>query len=330
MRHSSQQKDIAAAIGVSVSTVSLALSGKGEEFRISPETILRIQQAAKDMAYRVDRTARSLRTRRYHTIGLLFHSTREPLYAELIPAIQTLLARHDYAVVCSFWNRTQDVDASIHAVLDHGVDGIITCHDYRRFTMNLPVVFFAIEPDSSVRDGICLDRSKTFLGAVKYLLDLGHRRLMAVNSYNESAELVALLAQNNATLEQATVEGNGIYDTAKPEFAKKVSAFASRPQSTRPTGLICRNDAEAIRTIALLQRSGLDVPKDVSVAGFDAIDQGSWTNPPLTTFGIPSSILAQRLVDKLLARIERPEAPPNLETVVYPLLERGSCAAPSV
>ena len=150
-------KDIAADTGFSVPTVSAVLGGRADKIGIKEETRSRIREAARRLNYRPNLAARGLRTRQTFTIGLMFYSPRELLYAEMLTAMQVALARHGYAAICAFWKDSATARDAFKAVIDRGVDGLISCHDDTSLLPEeVPAILFEQRHpryDSVVRDG---------------------------------------------------------------------------------------------------------------------------------------------------------------------------------
>ncbi|NLL84689.1 MAG: LacI family transcriptional regulator, partial [Lentisphaerae bacterium] len=216
---------------------------------------------------------------------------------------------------------------AFRAVLDRGVDGLISCHDdLTLLPDDIPVVLFQQRHprcDSIVRDGETAMRR-----AVEYLLGLGHRKLGTV----------CLDRQRFEALINGVLGDHGVATPALwANSARKAHIDAARacmgqilalPPAERPTALICRNDTTAMAVISTAGEHGLVVPRDFSVIGSDDVSLGAVTNPPLTTFGVPPAELARRLVDLLFRRLQEPAAPIKEYLLQQKLIERASCAQP--
>jgi DNA-binding LacI/PurR family transcriptional regulator len=322
-------KDIAGEAGFSVPTVSAVLGGRAEKLGIKAETRTRILKAAQRMNYRPNLTARGLRTRRTFTIGLMLHSPRELIYAEMLSEIQSRLLAHGYAGICAFWKDMAEARAAFRSVLDRGVDGLISCHDDLTLLPNdIPTVLFQQRHpryDSLVRDG-----DDSMRRAVNYLVDLGHRRLGTIYlDRRRFGELVRdTLRERGIDIEPFWTVGRHKDHT---EAARDcLVQFFAQPPDRRPTAVICRNDTTAMTVISMVGANGLVVPRDLSVLGSDDVTLGALTNPPLTTLGVPPAELAKRLVDLLLRRLARPDAPVRELLLKQRLIERSSCSPPRV
>ncbi len=309
-----RQIDIAREAGTSVPTVCRVLAGRGEECGITPETARRVSEAAARLGYKPNLVARALRTKRHLTVGVLFHSTAEPLYAELVPAIQARLYARGYAAICGFWTDPEAEAAStIRAVIDHGVDGVITCHSPEQFSADIPerppAVFFA--SDDPTCDTVTVNGAESLVDAVSFLVAKGHRRLALVDIPHSYAD--AILAPHltlQVSLHGFDIDYASLDAPGAGGLEAVVSHLAAMAPAKRPTGIVCRNDLVAVRLLALLAQAGLRVPDDVSVLGFDDTRLARWSSPPLTSSGAPVGKLADALVDTLFARLENPLAPP--------------------
>jgi DNA-binding LacI/PurR family transcriptional regulator len=328
-----RQIDIAREAGTSVPTVCRVLAGRGEECGITPGTARRVREAAKRLGYKPNLVARALRTKRNQTMGVLFNSTAEPLYAELVPAIQSRLYARGYAAICGFWtNPDAEAGDTIRAVVEHGVDGVITCHEPGQLPADIPemppTVFFAV--DDPKRDTVNVNGPESLVEAVSHLVAKGHRRLALVDIPCSYAD--AILAPHpdlpvslpGFDIDYAALDAPGA--GGLEEIAGHLAAMAP---AKRPTGVVCRNDLVAVRLIALLAQAGLRVPDDISVIGFDDTRLARWSSPSLTSSGAPVGKLADALVDTLFARLAHPHCPPMHVVVPRVLNARGSTAAPT-
>ena len=320
-------KDIAAETGFSVPTVSAVLGGRAESLGIKPQTRERIRSAAARLNYRPNLTARGLRSRRTYSIGLLLYSPRELIYAEMLAEIQARLLAHGYAGICAFWNNMEEAPAAFRAVLERGVDGLISCHDdLSILPSHIPTVLFQQRHpkcDSIVRDG-----EESMRQAVNYLLDLGHDRLGTI--YLDRKRFGALVEEtlHERHITSAPLWTIGRHKDHTASVRDCLEQLFALPSDKRPTALICRNDTIAMTVISMVGARGMSVPRDFSVIGSDGVSLGELTNPPLTTLGVPPAELAKKLVDLLLRRLARPDAPVKELLLEQRLFERGSCAPP--
>lgn len=317
-------KDIAGEAGFSVPTVSAVLGGRAEKLGIKAETRTRILKAAQRMNYRPNLAARGLRTRRTYTIGLMLHSPRELIYAEMLSEIQARLLAHGYAGICAFWNTLEEAQAAFRAVVDRGVDGLISCHDdLSLLPPDLPTVLFQQRHPSC--DSIVRDGEDSMRRAVNYLVDLGHRRLGAIYLDRHRFESLVRGTLSERQVDIAPFWTVGRHKDHTESVRDCLAQFIALPSVRRPTAVICRNDTTAMTVISMAGAQGVVVPRDLSVLGSDGVSLGALTNPPLTTLGVPPAELARRLVELMLRRLARPDAPCKELLLKQRLIERSSC-----
>lgn len=322
-------QDIATATGVSIATASLVLSNKGQQLRISKATQAKVRKVAKEFGYRPHLIARGLRTGQTYTIGILFNSPRELIYAELLSEIQAQLRPHGYGSICAFW---KDEDSAADAFLEvsaRGVDAIITSHDnLSLIPASIPTTLLFQQDDA--RDSINYDRAASMNLVVHYLLGLGHRRLGFVD-LNRMTREPLLMSALGPLLPEVTVQWTYQPMLDYLEGAKRCLAdIFALPVGQRPTALICRNDTVAMLAISEIRKLGLRVPQDMSVIGSDAVFFGMLASPPLTSMGALPRELAAQAVALTISRLKTPDAPFQKIILESKILERESCSPPSV
>jgi LacI family transcriptional regulator len=320
-------QDIAKEVGVSVATASLVLSNKADTVGIKEATRQRVWEAARKLRYRPNWLARGLSTGRTYTIGTLFYDTRELLYAELLSKIQTLLHPHGYAGLCAFWDNMSMAREVFGAVIDRGVDGLITSHhDVTIIPEHIPLVLMFVTDER--HDSVWRDNTAAYRLAAEHLLELGHRRLGVVcaPASTTKSDLTALLRSRGGDI-QYYCHDEPLRDLVADSIRCMDKIF-NQPPEKRPTGLICRNDTVAMIAMSEAGRRGFNVPRDFSVIGSDAVSLGAIANPPLTSVGVEPLELARCAVDLMMRRLNEPDAPRRVVRMDMRLFERGSCAAP--
>ncbi len=322
------QRDIAKEAGVSVATVSTVLADKSAGIGISSKTADRVRSVAKRLHYRPNLTASGLRTRKHYAIGLMFFNPSELLYGELLTELQASLTKQHYAGVCAFWHGFDDVASAFESVVSRGVDGILTCHNDLTFVPDgVPVVTF--EARNPRHDCVYRDGGDAVRRALRHLLGLGHRRLGLVNMNRSDHDAVVSEELLRARVEEAPVWVADVKQDYLRESRQAVARLLDQPCGRRPTALICRNDTVAMQAMSVAGRMGLRIPDDLSVVGFDNVSIGAMTNPPLTTLGVTPAVLAGKLVDLMMRRLEKPGAPVQQVKLRKQLVIRDSCAPPA-
>jgi LacI family transcriptional regulator len=361
--------DVARAAGVSVATVSYVLNGGPRP--VSEERRRRVLEAVASLGYRPNAIARSLRARRTRILGLVLPDSANPYFAALSHAIEEAATERGYQVIIANAAERPEREAGhIEALLRLQVDGLFWIPaDLRRAgwgvgggessrpagrevpALTVPTVQVdrtlspqrtgrpgrgAPAPGRPAMDVLEADHLGGGRLATAHLLDLGHRRLACLAGPAGHRHAQARLQGFREALRGAGLAdplvAHGDFDYASG--AAIAARWCALPPEERPTGIVCGNDAMAIGALGAIAGSGLRVPQDVSVTGFDDLPQTPYTVPPLTTVAQPVGELARAAVERLLVRIEQPQgaqhgAPPAAHTV-FPvrLVVRASTAPP--
>jgi DNA-binding LacI/PurR family transcriptional regulator len=297
-------KDIAKEAGVSPSTVSRALH---DHPRISSETKTYIQNLAKSMGYVPSTVARNLVGKRTATIGVAMTDLTDPYYDRLMSGIEDGAAAHGYQLVLSSFYRNPERElAIIHDFHKRRMDGIIVTgsaavqayqSSEHNFFMPIVLVNNPHYPFSVSTNG--------YMGAkqvVKHLTALGHRRIAYVNwgtehidGANRLSGYQSALAEYNVPFDKTLVVSG---DGGITGGIKAVPNLFDLSQP--PTAIFAFNDMTAIGVINALRQRNLEVPHDVSVAGYDDLEMASYYYPPLTTVRQPTYQVGKRAVNMLL------------------------------
>jgi DNA-binding LacI/PurR family transcriptional regulator len=334
---------VAAKAKVAPMTVSRVINGG----YVSAEVRARVERVIKEVGYAPSSTARSLRYGRKGCIGVAVESIHDAWFMGLLGGIEGELAKSHVGLMLGSWKPGDGpYDSSIIAawVDARRVDGLIIVRSTKR---ELPLLKSAaaaampvtlICPDQAAEVGFTV-RCRNFdagkaLGA--HLLAQGHRRLSFAGGPRESIDSADRLrglqevvaSVKGATLRPEDVSFQGSYMPRAGTAA--ALEYLKRPAAKRATAVVLGNDSMAIAFICEMLRAGMRVPADVSVAGFDGIDEGERCWPSLTTVAQPMNRLGAAACRGLLDRIEDPALDPRI-SAEFPMLlvERESTAPPS-
>lgn len=309
-------KDIAHIAEVSPSTVSRALH---DHPRISKATRYRIQELAREMGYIPSQVARNLVTKQSATIGVAIPEFSDPFYMGILSGIEGIAIANNYdLIVGSFEHDPKRERKLFDAFEEQWLAGLViagTLVDDAYLTRSrkaLPAVLVN-KPDYPY--AVDIDQEQGSHQAVTHLVSLGHRRIayigLNVASESESRRYAgyakALATHGLRDDPDLRVDGNGGI------AGGVIAAENLLAQPDPPTAIFCYNDRTAIGAIHALHRSGLRVPADVSVVGFDDLEIASYVNPPLTTIRQPTDELGHRAATMLFDLLnDRPVAPQKL------------------
>ena len=317
-------RDVARAAQVDPSVVSAVLNGS-RSIRVSQAKRERILGLVSEMKYRPNLTARGLITRKTFAIGVLAYSTRDRFYAAMMSELQQRLLARGYAGIYGFWNQASEVEKAYDTVLTRGVDGIITTHDDPPLhSGEIPTVIFG-----GVRDGydsVLYDYEDAMCRTLRYLRDLGHRKIGLLGMSPQDPRCPVF----RRILAEAGLEVRPEWLVPCPGFLADAFPAAVKllDQPDCPTAIIAKNDMAALAVVNAAARAGLSVPRDLSVVGFDNIEEGQYCFPAITTNGDNLAQLVEELIETLFHRMAHPDSPPTVRFRKLNLLIRESCAPP--
>ncbi len=330
--------DVAAEAGVSKSTVSNVIRGVAE---ISPDTRTRVQQAIELLRYRPNGIARQFVQQRSTMLGVLLDDLSNPNNAQMAQGVERAALGSGYSTMfCNIEGSSDMAISGVDLLLNQRVAGIIMlglieqrspAHDALQ-EAGLPTVFVGLT--GMWGDSVGPRDAEGARLATGHLLDLGHERIAYVRT--------PLVERSG---DQA--RSSGYRETMRKHGLQPLPAFAWTPGSRTlrvnhrnvpfevamtspqaPTAFFVSNDIGAIGLIDACEAIGLRIPADVSVVGFDGIEIGGLKRIALTTVSQPLMFQAERAVNLLLERIERPTIAPRHIRVPVELQVRESTAPP--
>jgi DNA-binding LacI/PurR family transcriptional regulator len=329
--------DIAKAAGVTATTVSYVLSGKGS---ISKATRTRVLKYAREMGYRPNLVARSLIKQQTSTIGLVLPMIINPFYAEIVETAERIAYASGFRLfVTNTYADERLGQELLEDLASRRVDGIIAMPEglsvqavHSMITSGLPVVCCMWnEVEEVVGPAVGIDKALGGRLAGEYLLSLGHRRIGIVAHGTEGGRLnhhlrvtgcSEALARAGYPLDPTLLK---LGDSSLESGAAAGRELLSLPE--QPTAIFATNDLMAIGVIHAAWSMGVRVPRDVSVIGLDDIVLAAYTAPPLTTLAVDIAALARKSMELVFSLIEGKQvsSPPLLTPT---LKVRGSTAAP--
>jgi LacI family transcriptional regulator len=325
-------KDVAERAGVSFQTTSKVLRGGGT---VADRTRRRILAAAEDLGYVPNDVARSLVTRRTHTIGVVVGDLSDHVIARFVVGAEQEARRQDHALaIVSVEPGTDEGELSLRSLLERRVDGIITAAPQLESDTWLGDLLRTQVPAVSIHSiaggGVSLvgsDHRATARLATDHMIALGHHRIGMVAgprsrrvSRSRARGYADALAGAGLPPDQTIVaEGDwqpgGGYDAA--------SAILSRVDDV--TAIYVHNDLMAVGVLHAAWDRGLRVPDDLAVIGCDDIPTAAHTVPPLTTVHLPFIETGAAAVRLLLEQLASPPDAPRRELLPASLICRASC-----
>ncbi|BCW42177.1 LacI family transcriptional regulator [Arthrobacter sp. StoSoilB3] len=316
--------------GVSHQTVSRVLNNHPN---VSSKTRERVEQAITELGYRRNTAARSLVTRRSQTIGVLGSELAQYGPSHTLLGVQQAARDAGYFVsVAGLREVTPETikDAIAH-FMDQGVDGIVvtvphpgTFDVLRDITAQVPLVAVGSIGDEHL-SGATVDQRQGAQLAVQHLLELGHQEIGHLSGPVDWIDAAARIEGWQDALAQAGLEPAALIEgdwSAECGYREGLKISADRSM----TALFVANDQMALGVLRAFNETGVRVPDDISVVGFDDQPESAYFIPPLTTVAQDFEELGQRCIDLLLDRIEG-GATGMAATVAPRLVVRSTTAA---
>lgn len=291
--------DVAKAAGVSPSTVSRALSRPG---RVSFETAERIRKVALELGYHTKSISRTLPEQTTKMLGLLVADIANPVYLGMIRGAERTARELDYSMLLVETQENERYEMQLLERLMPVVDGIILGAsrlpdvDIRRIAKQIPLV--VLNRQVGQVTSVSSDNLRAVKRAVEHLGEFGHRSITYLagpeNSWSDGVRWRGL---REASMElDLRVRRLGPYTPSIKGGAQAAQEWMERPT----TAVLAYNDLMAIGFMRQLALNGVDVPRDVSVIGFDNISEASLIRPRLTTMAAPQVTLGATAVNHLL------------------------------
>lgn len=329
-------KEIAREAGVSTATVSRVLNNPE---RVRPERREAVLKVIERHDYVLHGMAGALAGARSMTIGLVIPTITNSIYAASTQAIQRVAQRDSYGVLLGVSEFSPDEERRmIRHLVERRVDGLILTGGgrdpaiYRLIDRHgIPcVVTWRLDTAANL-PCVSFDNYAAGRIAMNHLIGLGHRRIGLICGRSEVNDRAL---ERRKAYEDALAEiGVGIDPSLI--FERDFEFIEGRTAMRRmlddvvpPTAVFAANDIQAIGAIAECRASGLDVPKDVSVIGFDDLPLAEFTFPKLTTIRVPAQRMGHVAAIRLLEMI-RGEAEPASEVLPVELILRDSTAPPN-
>jgi DNA-binding LacI/PurR family transcriptional regulator len=303
-------KAVAAHLGLTPGTVSAVLNDAPSARSIPEETKNRIRAAAKELNYRPNFFARTLRNKRTYTIGVIAEEIGDSYGSAIIGGIEQHLRSKGYFFLAVAHRHDPELlDRYSQILSERGVEGIITVDTTVREVPVLPTVAVAGHKQLKGVTNIVLDHHQAAILALNHLKSLRHERIAFMrgnplsSDSKERWEAICQVAEQIGLKVDAELVVQINTDDATPMLGYPFTKELLSRQKPF-TALFAYNDISAIGAVRALQEQGLRVPQDVSVMGFDDIPGAAFHTPSLTTVRQPLNRMGEVAAQSLLDRIE--------------------------
>ncbi|MDF3130643.1 LacI family DNA-binding transcriptional regulator [Kiritimatiellaeota bacterium B1221] len=299
-------KDVAKKAGVSIASVSRVMSGKGY---VGAEATKRVEKAIRELQYRPNRLARSLREQQSRVIGLIVSDISNPFFSEITKSVEEVALQHGYSVLICNTNEDPEHELRcLHLMVDENVAGVLIsptltgCKKFAEYQdLKLPIVVFDRKPSGGKCDSIVIDNRDSALQLTRALIDGGYRHIAGIfgqKSYTAAQRMKGFKdAMQSAGLEPAAL----IKSPSREADGDKITGELLKRQP-EVDAILTSSALLAIGAYKAIRRTGKPL-------GFACFDNASWTEfvqPPATTIQQPTKLIGSSATELLINRINDP------------------------
>ena len=329
--------DIAETAHVSVGTVSRVLNGREGSIKISQATQARVLEAAQRLGYQPNPFAAALRTQRTGVLGAIIRDMGDPFLSELARALQRATHEQGFELLLGHADYdSQTAQRQLTFMLNHWFDGLFLLGNIPGDATLLAMVKQSRTPCVAVASGsetsvplVALDEVRGASLSLDYLFQSGHRRIAFVGNI-EHAGVSERLVTFLQFVHDRGLEWHDEYEQCCSrtlgDATVRLRQLLSLPSP--PTAIFCASDVLALRAMNVAWQLGFHLPDQLSIIGFDDIEQAAESVPSLTTIRQPAALMAQQAVSQLREIIDgSPGDAQEYRRIVQPeLIIRASCS----
>lgn len=305
-------KDVASRAGVSIATVSRVINGLPN---VRPELRRKVLRVVKKLNYQPSRTAQRLRAKRSRVIGLVISDIQNPFFTSVVRGAEDAAYEQGYSLVlCDSDEDPEKEKLYTDVMRAEGVAGVIVAttsdahsHIQNLLAHNIPVVAIDRQVKDRRVDSVVVANAKGAFMAMEHLLQLGHRRIgdvsmrfLPTGKERQAGYLRALRKYGVRGSRRLMRSG-----VPKPEEGYEL-ARQLLSLDPRPTAIFVDNNMMMLGALQAIRESGVRVPQELSVVGFDDVPWATLLNPPLTVVAQPTHELGRRAVEQVLRRLDQP------------------------
>jgi LacI family transcriptional regulator len=332
-------RDVATAAGVHPATASRALN-PSTRLLVSEDTAQRVLDAASRLGYRPNPVARSLRTRRSNTVGVLIPDLNNPLFPPMLRGVEDMLAERGYVALIG---NTDADERRERMVFDQmrarHVDGFVLATATLRHPIldeaaeaDLPVVLMNRTASGYPFSSVSVDNEQGVLAAVAHLAALGHSRIGHIAGPQDTSTGVSRLRGFGDGMRASGLESRDDQIVEAEAYSTEEGMRCCAELLSRRgdlTAIVAANDMVAVGCYSAFEELGLGCPEEISVIGFNDMPFIDRLRPPLSTVRFPHYQLGMEAAKLLLERIEGSGGPVKILYLAPELVVRGSTAPPA-
>lgn len=330
-------KDVARAAGVHTGTASRALNPETRHL-VNADTVRKVQRATEALGYLINPIARSLKTSRSMTIGMIIPDITNPIFPPMARGVEAVVEQAGYTalIVNSDGDLARERNR-VNSLRARQVDGLIFATARRKHPLlselhdaRVPVVLIGRRTEGLDLPSVAPDDEAGVTTAVRHLVGLGHRDIACISGPMDTSQGVVRQRAFHGTMrelgvptrDELTVEA----DAWTIEGGREAALELFGRHAGRFTAVVAGNDLVALGCMDVLAQRGLRCPDDVSVIGFNNTPMMERLSPPLTTIAVPHYDVGVEAARLLLEAIKDFDRTPRSLLLPVTLVERGSTA----
>lgn len=304
-------KDVARMAGVSMSTVSKYMNGGN----VREENVESIRKAIETLDYRVNPFARSLKTQRSRSIGILLPDITAPFFGAVVTAMDKTLRENGYHSLISCYSANHGMERdNLNYLISNGIDGLIyipedlSAEEYYELTANCNVPM--VQMDRMIQgvdaDAVLVDNADATYNATAELIRRGHRKIAMMTGpksvFTAKERQVGYL---RALSDHGILFDDDLFISSDNTFATGYHGFEQLWElSERPTAVVSTNYDITIGLVTAVREKGLRIPEDIDIVGFDCVEVCTMMKPPLPVIHQPEALIGQTAAQYLIQRLD--------------------------
>ena len=312
-------KDVARLAGVSVSTISKYLNGGN----VLEENAEAIRKAIAELDYRVNPFARSLKTQKSRSIGVLLPEMTPPFFGSVVISLDRTLREHGYHTLISCYSSSYGLEReNLQFLMSNGIDGLIyapediSAEEFYDLTANcsIPTVQIDRMIQGVSSDTVLVDNAEAAYNAVTHLLNRGHRRIATITGpksvYSAKERLVGYL---RALSDHGILYDDSLVISGPYEFGtgyRALDTLLNLPDP--PTAIFITNYDFTIGLVTAAREKGIAIPEQLDIFGFDCVEICTMMNPPLPVVQQPESEIGRIAAEYMIQRLEGYKGDPRI------------------
>jgi len=307
-KHNNHEKvkiqDIADKAGLSISTVSRVLNGKGEEYRIGKKSQKRVRKIAKELNYIPNQFAANLKSGKSNTIALVVPSLNNPFFAEIASRINTEIRKYGYITIIGDSGENQEIEKmELRQLISRNIEGliIVPCgnqweHINMLHEQGIPIVCIDRYFEDLKIPFVSTDNYEGAYLAAKHFVEYGHRNIACIQGVRESNTNRLRVEGFKDALKESGIDSSNIVgdDFTTENGYLKTKQLLQR--KNRPTALFVLSNTIAMGSMRAIKEAGISIPDDISLITFDDHPYLDFLSTPLTCIAQPVKDISKMAV----------------------------------